>query len=85
MSVTTMKIQSEVRDKLAKLAADDYAGATMSDALAHLIAEHEQERIRRQIATAYARLQDDPKQWAEYVDELDEWDGVTADDGGTAA
>jgi hypothetical protein len=85
MSVTTMKIQSAVRDRLARLAAEDYAGATMSDALAQLIAEHEQDRIRRQIAAGYARLQDDPEQWAGYVGELDEWDGVTADDGGAAA
>jgi hypothetical protein len=79
MPVTTMKIQSEVRDRLARVAAEDYPGATLSDALARLLAEHEQARTRREILAAYARLQDDADGWAGYAAEIDEWDGVTAD------
>jgi hypothetical protein len=80
MSVTTMKIQAEVRDQLARVAAEDFPGATLSDVLARLLVEHDQARTRREIAAAYARLQEDPDAWAGYVTELDEWDAVTADD-----
>jgi hypothetical protein len=79
MPVTTMKIQSEVRDRLARVAAEDYAGATLSDALARLLGEHERGRIREAISAAYARLREDADQWTAYVSEVDEWDGVTAD------
>jgi hypothetical protein len=80
MPVTTMKVQTEVRDRLARIAAEDYRGATLSDALALLVSEHERARARQEIAAAYARLQADPQAWAGYVAELEEWDGVTADD-----
>jgi hypothetical protein len=79
MTVTTVKIQSEVREHLARVAAEDYPGATLSDAVAQLLAEHEQARLRHRIAAAYARLREDPAEWAAYTEELGEWDGVTAD------
>jgi hypothetical protein len=79
MPTTTMKIQSELRDRLARIAAEEYPGATLSDVVARLVAEHEQARVRREISAAYGRLQDDPEGWAGYIAELDEWDSVTAD------
>jgi hypothetical protein len=80
MSVTTMKIQAEVRDRLARVAADDYPGVSLSEAVDRLLSEHERERTRGDIAAAYARLRADTVQWSGYVVELDEWDGVTADE-----
>ena len=80
MPATTMKIQADVRDHLARIAAEEFPGATLSEVLARLLAEHEQARTRREIAAAYARLQDDPASWADYVAEIEEWDAVTADD-----
>ena len=79
MQITTMKLQSEVRDRLARVAAEDFAGATLSEALARLLAEHEQAQTQRAITAAYARLRQDPDQWASYTSELDEWDAVTTD------
>lgn len=79
MSVTTMKLQSQVRDELARVASEDYAGVTLSDAVARLLAEHGDARTRHQISAAYAQLMDDAEQWAGYVAELDMWDGVSAD------
>ncbi|HVQ91604.1 MAG TPA: hypothetical protein VMU51_11255 [Mycobacteriales bacterium] len=79
MPATSMKIQSEVRDQLARVAAKEFPGATLSDVLARLLAEHEQARTQREITVAYAHLQEDPAAWADYVSELDEWDAVTAD------
>jgi hypothetical protein len=80
MPATTMKIQADVRDHLARIATEEFPGATLSEVLARLLAEHEQARTRREIAAAYARLQDDPTSWADYVAEIEEWDAVTADD-----
>ena len=80
MSVTTMKIQSELRDRLVQVATAEYPGATLSDVVAALLTEHEQARTRREITAAYTRLQEDPDAWAGYIAELDEWDAVTADD-----
>jgi len=79
MTVTSMKIQAEVRDRLASVAARDFPGATLSDAVAHLLAEHERSQLRRGISAAYARLRERPQEWDAYTAELDEWDGVSAD------
>jgi len=54
MPVTTMKIQSKLRDRLARIAAEEHSGATLSEVLAHLLAEHQQARTRREISAAYA-------------------------------
>jgi hypothetical protein len=81
MAVTTMKIQTEVRDALVRVATEDFRGVTLSEAVARLVAEHEEAQLRRQISDAYARLREDEGGWTAYVAELDAWDGVTADTG----
>jgi transcriptional regulator with XRE-family HTH domain len=79
VSVTSIKIQADVRDRLARVAADDFPGTTLSEAVDRLLAEHEHARLRRHISAAYARLRADPEQWDGYTAELDEWDAVSAD------
>jgi hypothetical protein len=79
MPITTMKIQSEVRDQLARIAATEYPGAPLSDVLVHLLAEHEDARMRREMAAAYTQLHEDRDRWSSYLAELEEWDGVSAD------
>jgi hypothetical protein len=81
MSTTTVKMPAELRDELARVARTDYAGVTLAEAVQRLLGEHEEARLRREIAAGYSRLQQDPAQWAGYLAELDEWDAVTADDG----
>ena len=75
MAMTTIKVQAEVRDELARLAAGDLGGVTLGTALEHLLAEHR----KTQILAAYARLQADPEAWAGYQSELDEWDAHAGD------
>ncbi|MFI6448900.1 hypothetical protein [Kitasatospora sp. NPDC050543] len=75
MTLTTIKVQSDVRDDLARLAADDLGGVTLNAAVAHLITEHR----KAAVLAAYARLQADPEAWADYENELDEWDGAAGD------
>jgi hypothetical protein len=79
MTTTSMKIQAEVRDQLARVAAQDFPGATLSETVAALLAEHERFQLRRHISTAYARLRENPEEWDAYTAELDEWDAVSAD------
>jgi hypothetical protein len=79
MSITTVKMPTAVRDKLAQVARADYGGAPLGEAVERLLAEHEEAQLRREVAAGYARLQEDPGEWAAYLAELDEWDAVTAD------
>ncbi|MFF2123579.1 hypothetical protein ACFVXH_40245 [Kitasatospora sp. NPDC058184] len=81
MTMTTIKVQAGVRDELARLAADDLGGVTLNAALEHLLTEHR----KNQILAAYARLEADPKAWADYEDELTEWDAVAGDGRGGEA
>ncbi len=78
---TTVKVQAEVRDPWPG-SRPRTSGATLSETVGYLLAEHEEARVRRQIAAAYAWLRSDPRQWRSYVDELDEWDAVASDAGG---
>lgn len=73
--MTTIKVRADVRDALARVAAQDLGGVTLDTALEHLLTEHRKAAILR----SYARLQADPVAWPEYQDELGEWDGVTGD------
>lgn len=76
MSVTTIRVDTGIRDQLSKIAKGDFGGASLNAALERLIAEHEM----RQAQEAYERLRADPEAWAEYLEEIRLWD-VTADDG----
>jgi hypothetical protein len=75
MSVTTIKIAKELRDRLASLALTDYGGSTLSEALRRLIAEHEE----RVILAAYDRVRADEEEWASYCDEARLTDNVAGD------
>jgi macrodomain Ter protein organizer (MatP/YcbG family) len=79
MTITSMKIHVDVRDRLAKVAAEDFPGATLSDTVAQLLAEHERSQLRQHISAAYARLRENRQEWEAYTAELDEWEVVSAD------
>lgn len=75
--MTTIKVSTETRDKLKKLADADQS--TMEAALARVLDEAEEARFWRGVKDDYARLQEDPEQWSEYVSELAEWDQTVSD------
>lgn len=75
MTVTTIKVEAEVRDDLARVATEDLGGVTLNAALSHLLTEYR----KAAILTAYTRLAADPIAWADYQHEVDEWDGVAGD------
>jgi hypothetical protein len=64
MRMTTIKISTDLRDRLADVAAE-YGGATLADTLRHLIDEHEEQAA----LAAYDRLRADPAEWASYREE----------------
>jgi hypothetical protein len=77
MPVTTIKVESAVRDRLAAVARA--RGTTMAALLDAESRRLESEVRWAAIEDAYARIQrEDPRAWREYLDELQEWDAGTA-------
>ncbi|SNQ48373.1 conserved hypothetical protein [Frankia canadensis] len=77
MSLTTIKVESAVRDRLAAVARA--RGTTMAGLLDAESRRLEAEQHWAAIEESYARIQrEDPDGWREYLDELDSWDAATA-------
>jgi hypothetical protein len=84
MSVTTIKVDSTVRDRLASVARA--RGTTMGALLADLAQRVEDEQRWTEIEAAYHRLRtQDPEGWREYLAELAEWDIAGAEPDPAAA
>ena len=75
--MTTIKVSVETRDRLKRLAEEDHL--TMDAELTQALDKAEEARFWEGVQADYARLQGDPKEWADYVSELAEWDHTTAD------
>jgi hypothetical protein len=74
MSMTTIKISTELRDRLAGVSIE-FGGGTLSDTLQRLLAEHEEHAVM----SAYERLRADDEEWASYRDEARLTDNVAGD------
>ena len=74
MAATTIKITTELRDRLTGVARD-YGGATIADTLARLVDEHEE----RGALAAYDRLRADEQEWASYRAEARLTDNAAGD------
>lgn len=74
MTATTIKITTELRDRLAGVARD-YGGGTLADTLQRLIDEHEEHTA----LSAYDDLRRDPEEWASYRDESRLTDNASGD------
>jgi hypothetical protein len=80
VKATTIRVDIATRDRLARIADDEFHGVSLGEALHRLIDEHELEAAH----TAYARLRSEPAAWAEYRGELADWDAVAGDGLGSA-
>jgi predicted transcriptional regulator len=79
MSTTTIKVDTSVRQRLAKVARA--RGVTMTALLETATERLEAEQRWSEIEAAYARLQrDEPAAWAEYLAELAEWETAVETD-----
>jgi hypothetical protein len=80
MPTTTIKVESDIRDRLARLAR--IRRITMGALLGDVVDRLETEQRWSEINEAYDRLQSqDPAGWADYLGELAAWQiAVTTDD-----
>lgn len=81
--MTTIEIDTSVRDRLAEVARA--AGMPMA-ALLRVVTSELEDRMRwTLIEAACQRLRDErPGEWAEYMAELDAWDSASGDPGNAA-
>lgn len=75
MANTTMQLDRELRDRLAEIAARDYGGVSLAEALRRLVMEHR----FAQIIVRYEQIRADPEEWAGYQAELRLTDNVAGD------
>ncbi len=84
MTMTTIKVDTTVRDQFAAVARA--RGVTMAALLRDLASELEERHRWAMIEGAYERLrQEDPQAWAEYLAEINVWDSAAGDPGDAAA
>jgi hypothetical protein len=74
MATTTIKVDTRLRDRIAEISRD-FGASSLAETLERLIDEHEAQAA----VSAYEALRADPEQWADYRNELAEWDAVTTD------
>jgi len=70
-----MQLDSDLRDELAALAAQDYQGVPLGEAVKRLIKEHKINRVIRR----YEELRTDAAEWANYQADVAAWDATTGD------
>lgn len=77
MTVTTIKVDTAVRDCLASVAR--VRGITMAALLRDVCSELQARQEWAIIEASYERLRrDDPNGWAEYLGDLEAWDSVAS-------
>ncbi|MGH3463796.1 MAG: hypothetical protein ACRDP9_20210 [Kribbellaceae bacterium] len=74
MATTTIKVDTRLRDRIVEIS-QDFGAGSIAETLERLIDEHEAHAA----VAAYEALRADPDEWADYRNELSEWDAVTAD------
>jgi hypothetical protein len=73
--MTTMQIDSGVRDELARVAEEDLGGVSLGEAVRQLVVEHHVAHINRR----YEELRADPDEWASYAAEARLTDNVAGE------
>lgn len=75
---TTVKIDADLRDRIAHLAEKRHV--SMGTVIAQAIEREERAERFAAIDAAYTRLEtEDPGEWASYLSERAEWEGTLAD------
>lgn len=75
MGITSMQLDSELRDQLAEIAERDFGGVPLGEAVSRLVKEHKINRIMRR----YEELHADPDEWASYQTEARLTDNVAGE------
>ena len=66
-----LRVSQRTRDRVMRVAADDFGGATAEETLNRLLDEHWEARA---IAAMDHFRASDPEGWSEYLAEADQWD-----------
>lgn len=74
MTMTTIKVSTELRDQLKEQAKAEHR--TMGEQLEHLVRAHSRERDFAALREAMSRMT--PEDWADYREETAWWDAVSA-------
>jgi hypothetical protein len=77
MSAITVKVRPETHKALRDLA--DKTGDSMQDVLARAVEEHRRRLFFEQVNAAYEALRQDPKAWAEELEERALWESTLLD------
>ena len=77
MSAITVKVRPETHRALQDLA--EKTGESMQDVLAKAVEEHQRRLFWEEVNAAYEALRQDPKAWAEELEERALWDKTLTD------
>ena len=72
---TMVRLDAATRDRLTRVASEDFGGVTADEAVRRLLDEHWE---RRAIEAMDAYRRDDPAGWADYLHEAEDLDGLSA-------
>lgn len=78
-ATTTLRVKSQTRDRINRLAAEDHLAA--GEFIDLLVAKEEQERALRAMNEDFSRLRQDPHAWGSFRAETAAWDTASADAG----
>jgi hypothetical protein len=70
---TMIRVSDETRERVLRVAAEDFGGVTADEAVQRLLDIHWQSKV---IAAVVEYQHDDPAGWAEYLSEGAEWDSA---------
>lgn len=77
MGTTTLRLRSETRDRINRLAREDNVAA--GELVDLLVEKEEQERLLRAMNEDFTRLRAKPEAWAAFKAETAAWDTTSAD------
>lgn len=69
-----IRVSTETRDRIMRVAAEDYDGASADETLGRLLDEHWQAKC---IAAVACYRNEDPDGWADYLHQADRWDAAS--------
>jgi hypothetical protein len=76
---TTLRVKSQTRDRINRLAEEDHLPA--GDFIDLLVAKEEHERALRAMNEDFSQLRQDPQAWGAFQAETAAWDATSADAG----
>jgi type II secretory pathway component PulK len=74
---TTIRVTNKTKRTIEELAAS--TGASQVEIVAEAVEKYRRKRLIQEINESFARLRENPEEWADYQRELHEWDATLMD------